>query len=95
MRSVPGIQVTGQNGQARLTSTRSAAGGSGCVTVFVDGAQWQQITPGDLDSFVQPSEVAAVEVYNGASIPPQFTTAGQSCSAVVVWTKTRVMQRGR
>jgi hypothetical protein len=95
MRTVPGIQVSGQNGQAMLTSTRSAAGGGGCVTVFVDGAQWQQITPGDLDSFVQPTEVAAVEVYNGASIPPQFTTAGQSCSAIVVWTKTRVMQRGR
>jgi hypothetical protein len=59
----------------------------------VDGAPWQQIEPGDLDTFVQPNEVAAVEVYNGASIPAQFMTPGQSCAAVVVWTKTRVDRR--
>ena len=37
-----------------------------------------------------PNEVAAIEVYNGTSVPPQFTTPGQNCAAVVVWTKTRV-----
>lgn len=96
MRGLPGMQVSSQSGQAMLTSTRSGSSGSGgCVTIFVDGAQWQQLTPGDLDSYVQPGEVAAVEVYNGSSIPAQFTTPGQSCSAVVVWTKTRVMQRGK
>jgi hypothetical protein len=82
------------NGQAGLESTRSATGG-GCVTVWVDGAQWQALDAGDLDSFVRPEEVAAVEVYNGISIPPQFTTVGQSCSAVVVWTKLRVQSRKR
>lgn len=96
MRSIPGMQVTNSNGDTMLMSTRSSASGSGgCVTVWVDGAQWQQLTPGDLDSFVKPDEVAAIEVYNGASIPAQFVTPGQSCSAVVVWTKTRVLQRGR
>lgn len=92
LRSTPGIRVSESNGQAMITSTRSAQG-SGCVTMWVDGAQWQQLQAGDLDSFVQPNEVAAVEVYNGASIPPQFSTPGQNCSAVVVWTKTRVLRR--
>ncbi|NUP56505.1 MAG: TonB-dependent receptor plug domain-containing protein [Gemmatimonadaceae bacterium] len=94
LRTTPGIRVQEQNGQAMITSTRSAQG-NGCVTMYVDGAQWQQLEPGDLDSFVQPGEVAAVEVYNGSSTPPQFMTPGQNCAAVVVWTKTRVMRRGR
>jgi hypothetical protein len=92
LRTTPGIRVSESNGQATIASTRSAQGG-GCVTVYVDGAPWQQLDAGDLDAFVQPNEVAAVEVYNGASIPVQFTTAGQSCAAVVVWTKTRVESR--
>jgi hypothetical protein len=92
LRTTPGLRVTEQNGQAMISSTRSAQGG-GCVTVFVDGAPWQQLDPGDLDTFVQPTEVAAIEVYNGASIPGQFTTPGSNCSAVVVWTKTRVDRR--
>jgi hypothetical protein len=94
LRTTPGLRVTESNGQAMISSTRSAQGG-GCVTVYVDGAPWQQLDPGDLDTFVQPNEVAAVEVYSGASIPAQFVTPGQSCSAVVVWTKTRVDRRGR
>jgi hypothetical protein len=91
LRTTPGLRVTEQNGQATVQPTRSAQGG--CVTFYVDGAPWQQLDAGDLDTFVRPDEVAAVEVYNGASIPPQFTTPGQSCSAVVVWTKTRVLRR--
>jgi hypothetical protein len=92
LRSTPGIRVTETNGQASISSTRSASG-DGCVTVYVDGAPWQQLDAGDLDTFVQPNEVAAIEVYNGTSVPSQFTTPGQSCSAVVVWTKTRVNLR--
>jgi hypothetical protein len=91
MRTVPGIRVTEQNGQAMLAPSRGASGG--CVTVFVDGAKWQQLEPGDLDTFVRPNEVAAVEVYNGTSMPAEFSTPGQNCSSIVVWTKTRVQSR--
>ena len=94
LRSTPGIRVSEQNGQAMITSTRSTQA-NGCVTMYVDGSQWQQLAPGDLDSFVQPNEVAAIEVYSGSSVPVQFTTVGQSCAAVVVWTKTRVQSRRR
>jgi hypothetical protein len=65
------------------------------VTVYVDGSPWQQLEAGDMDAFVQPNEVAAIEVYNGSSTPVQFSQAGQSCAAVVVWTKTRVQSRRR
>jgi hypothetical protein len=92
LRTVPGIRVNSQGNDATVTSTRNAQG-SGCVTIFVDGAAWQSLQAGDLDSFVQPNEVAAIEVYSGISMPPQFNTVGQNCSAVVVWTKTRVNSR--
>jgi len=93
LRTVPGIRVqSGPNGQQSISSTRSATGG-GCVTVWVDGAQWQSMEAGDLDAFVRPEEVSAIEVYNGISTPPQFVTVGQNCSAVVVWTKLRVQTR--
>lgn len=93
LRTAPGLRVSTINGQATVEPTRSAQGG--CVTYWVDGAQWQSLEPGDLDSFVRPEEVAAVEIYHGSSIPAQFQTPGQGCSAVVVWTKTRVMKRGK
>jgi len=92
LRTTPGLRISESNGQAMITSTRSAQG-NGCVTIYVDGAPWQQLEPGDVDTFVQPNEVAAVEVYNGTNMPAQFMTPGQSCAAVVVWTKTRVDRR--
>ncbi|MES2180402.1 MAG: carboxypeptidase regulatory-like domain-containing protein [Gemmatimonadota bacterium] len=94
LQSIPGIKVVQQAGQQYITSSRSSQG-DGCVTVFVDGAPWQSLAPGDLDSFLNPSEVAAIEVYNGIVTPPQFTTVGQNCAAVAVWTKTRVDTRGK
>ena len=91
LRSTPGIRVSEQNGQATLSATRSNTGG--CVTMWVDGAQWQQLDAGDLDTFIRPEEVAAIEVYGGVSVPSQFTTPGQNCTTVVVWTKSRVLRR--
>ena len=38
-------------------------------------------------------EVAAIEVYTGTSVPPQFSMAGNNCASVVVWTRTRVLRR--
>ncbi|MEO7457541.1 MAG: carboxypeptidase regulatory-like domain-containing protein [Gemmatimonadaceae bacterium] len=92
LRTIPGLRVQTTNAGATVYSTRSSTQ-DGCVTMWVDGAQWQQLSAGDLDSFVRPEEVAAVEVYNGSAVPPQFTTVGQNCSAVVVWTKLRVESR--
>ena len=93
LRTVPGIRVQTTNGQTQLISTRTSTGGGGCVNIVVDGGQWQQLEAGDLDSFVRPEEVAAIEVYNGISTPPQFQQTGSNCAVVVVWTKTRVDSR--
>jgi hypothetical protein len=93
LTTTPGIRVEGTMGRSYITSTRTV-GGQGCVRIFVDNNPWQQLEAGDLDAFVQPSEVAAIEIYPaGSMMPVEFQTSGSDCSAVVVWTKVNVNRR--
>jgi carboxypeptidase family protein/TonB-dependent receptor-like protein len=93
LRTVPGIRVQpAGDGSNIITSSRDPTGG--CVTFYVDGAPWQQMTPGDLDTYVRPEEVAALEVYNGSTTPAQFQSAGQSgCTTIVIWTERRIARK--
>jgi hypothetical protein len=90
LRTVPGVRVTpAGDGTNVIQSSRDPTGG--CVTFYVDGSPWQQMTPGDLDTYVRPDEVAALEVYNGATTPAQFQQPGMSgCTTVVIWTERRI-----
>jgi hypothetical protein len=95
LTTAPGIRIQGDMGHMYISSTRTV-GRQGCVTVYVDGSQWQQLQPGDLDSFVRPEEAAAIEVYPaGAATPVEFQTSGQDCAAIVVWTKLNVNRKVR
>jgi hypothetical protein len=91
MRTAPGLRVT-PTGDGRtyvITDSRSAS--NGCVNFYVDGTLWQTMTPGDIDQYVRPYELVAVEVYHGSQTPPQFTPAGQSgCATIVAWTEAKV-----
>ncbi len=93
LTTTPGIRVQGSMGRMFITATRTA-GRAGCVNVYVDGSRWQQLEAGDLDSFVRPQDVAAIEVYpGGGSMPVEFQSSGGDCAAVVVWTKLNVNRR--
>jgi hypothetical protein len=95
LTTAPGVRIQGSMGHMAITSTRTV-GRQGCVTVYVDGSQWQQLEPGDLDSFVRPEEAAAIEVYPaGSSTPVEFQTSGADCAAVVIWTKLNVNRKAR
>jgi hypothetical protein len=93
LRTVPGLRVVpAGDGTNVIQSSRDPTGG--CVTFYVDGSPWQQMTPGDLDTFVRPEEVAALEVYNGSTTPPQFQQPGQTgCTTVVIWTERRINRK--
>ena len=96
MRVAPGlrIQPTGDGRTYVITDARSAS--NGCVNFYVDGTLWQSMTPGDIDSYVQPSELVAIEVYHGSETPPQYTPAGQGgCATIVAWTVARVRTQTR
>lgn len=89
-RSVPGIRVvpSGNGTDYVIESARNVTGG--CVRYWVDGAVFEAVFPGDVDRLVPPWEIAAMEVYNGISVPAQFQAPGNSsCAAIVIWTKTR------
>jgi hypothetical protein len=72
-----------------ITDSRSSS--NGCVNYYVDGTLWQTMSPGDIDDFVRPNELVAVEVYHGSQAPPQFSPPGQSsCATIVAWTVAKV-----
>jgi hypothetical protein len=84
LRSAPGIRVvpSGMNRQV-ITSSRNP---NGCTVVWVDGTMWQSLEPGDIDDFVRPHELAAIEVYSPSTTPAEFQSRGGSCTTIVAWT---------
>jgi hypothetical protein len=62
--------------------------GNPCVpTVYVDGQVMPNLGASDLDTFVNPQELAGIEVYTESQAPPQFQPALSGCGSIVVWTK--------
>jgi carboxypeptidase family protein len=93
MRSAPGIRVSQSNGQQILESSRDPM--SGCVNVWLDGSMWQQMTPGDIDGFVKPYELGALEVYSPTTTPAEYQQAGRSCTTIIAWTTRRLDRKKR
>jgi hypothetical protein len=90
MRQAPGLRIS-PAGDGRTYVISDSRSQSGCVNFYVDGTQWQTLSPGDIDSYVRPDELVAVEVYHGSETPAQFQTPGQSsCATIVAWTQARV-----
>jgi len=59
-----------------------------CVpAVYLDGALMRDLSPEDIDAWVHPNEIAGIEVYAGAGIPPQFQAAQSGCGSIVIWTR--------
>jgi hypothetical protein len=91
MRIAPGLRIspTGDGRTYVIQDARSAS--NGCVNYYVDGTPWQTLQPGDIDSYVRPAEIVAVEVYHGSQTPPQYTPPGQGgCATIVVWTVAKI-----
>jgi CarboxypepD_reg-like domain/Carboxypeptidase regulatory-like domain len=87
--TMPGIQVDYSTGQPVLHGSRTAGGG--CVNYYIAGVPYKEQTPGDINDYMRPNELEAVEVYQSSETPGQFTSAGSSsCTTIVVWTKTRI-----
>lgn len=93
LRSAPGIRVVPSNGNRQMIqSSRDPM--NGCVNIWIDGSQWQQMEPGDVDDFVKPYELAAIEVYSGTNTPAEYQPAGRSsCTTIVAWTKRRLERK--
>jgi hypothetical protein len=91
MRVAPGLKVSpaGDGRTYVIEDARTPSGG--CVEYWVDDTHWTTMTPGDIDQYVRPDEIVAIEVYHGSQTPVRYTTPGQSsCATIVVWTVARV-----
>ena len=93
LRTVPGLTVRLSGMDQVVVSTRgNSLTNPGCVTYFIDGMKFESGgAGGDPNQFVNPREVAGIEIYQPTFVPPQFMDpGGPACTAIIVWTKQRV-----
>lgn len=97
LRRVPGMQLEPQEGawgptvSIQISRNQGTNGGRACPILFyVNGVPLSSVNGMAINHFVSPGEVAAVEVYSGASeIPGEFSggMGNARCGVVVVWTR--------
>ncbi|HEV7589605.1 MAG TPA: carboxypeptidase regulatory-like domain-containing protein [Longimicrobium sp.] len=83
-RGVPGVNLTPAGGSRyRINMTRS---GSNCPPkMLLDGSP---VADSDVDNFVQPQDVAGIEIYRGPSeVPGRWMGYRSNCGLIVIWTK--------
>jgi len=92
LRTVPGLRVTYTNDGEVVSSSRGSSGLSGgdCVQYILDDMPWQSMSPGDINQFVNGSELVAAEIYQPTNTPPQYSRGMQSCTTIVLWTKAKI-----
>lgn len=56
-------------------------------SVYIDGHHIRGLSAEDIDSWAHPEDVAGVEVYTGAMVPPEFQPGMIGCGSIVIWTK--------
>lgn len=99
LRRVPGMQIgsgrsalSGGNSMAHTGRNISGSGSAPCaMTYYVNGSAFPVSGEVSINHFVAPDDVAAIEVYTGASrIPPEFNSSihGSRCGVIAVWTRS-------
>lgn len=99
LRRVPGMRLQPREGSfgpsyaVQSTRTDGMNGGRGCPVLFyVNGIPFPVSSDLEINHYVAPNDVAAVEIYSGASqIPTQFnsSTLNARCGVIVIWTRIR------
>lgn len=89
IRSAPMVRITSVGHRQMIQSSRDPMGG--CVNIYIDGSKWQQLEPGDVDDFVKPWELGAIEVYSPTTVPAEYQSPGSaSCTTIIAWTYRRL-----
>ena len=88
--SIPEVIVSRGRGGADVQRRRRVIGGApSCTRLYVDGFEWRNMMPGDLDA-INPSDVIGLEVYPSYTVPAEFRdTFDRGCITLVVWTQMR------
>lgn len=97
LEAVPGVMLKsvpddfgGYSTQIVMRGTSTVRGETCPISYFVDGHPYAVAPDESIDRIVRPRDVAALEIYPGASqVPPQFKTATSSrCGVIVIWTRS-------
>jgi hypothetical protein len=93
-RTVPSLRVVPVSPyDYAVQSARGNMLGGNCVKFWLDGNPFEAVFPGDVDRMIPPYDIAAIEVYQGSTVPLQFTNANSSnCAVIVIWSKYRASQ---
>lgn len=96
-RTVPSLKVVPVSPyDYAVESSRGNMLGGRCVKYWIDGGPYEAVFPGDVDRMIPPYEIAAIEVYNGSTVPIQFTNANSgNCAVIVIWSKYKASQPTR
>jgi hypothetical protein len=86
-RVIPGLQVLPTPLGDTQVKMRSSFGDDCDPSFYVDGHHMRNLTADDINGFVDPREIAGIEVYTGGGQPPQFSDGLSGCGAIVIWTK--------
>lgn len=84
-RMMPSVRVT-QRGFDKTILMRGGMSGYCTPAIFLDGMRIENLTGGDIDGWVQPTDIAGVEVYTVAGAPPQFQTLN-GCGTILIWSR--------
>lgn len=97
LRRVPGMQLEPLEGRygptlsIQTSRNQGVGGGRPCPVLFyVNGVPFTSVSGMAINHYISAGDVAAVEVYSGASqIPPEFNSSmyNARCGVVVVWTR--------
>ena len=72
-RTVPSLRVVPVSPyDYTVESSRGNMLGGSCVKFWLDGSPFDAVFPGDVDRMIPPYDIAAIEVYNGSTVPIEF-----------------------
>lgn len=97
LRGMAGIKISTTASGQFIETTRGPAEASGsCLNIFIDHVRFEQTNPGDVDTALPASELAAVEYYGSVgTTPPEFQVTGRTCSTLVLWSRTAIQRLKR
>jgi hypothetical protein len=62
-----------------------------CLTYVIDGAPYDELEEGDMDTYMRPTEIGAIEIYQPNQAPRSIAGVTKSdCVNVVIWSKAKL-----
>ncbi len=80
--------ATGSNGEPTPTVGENCGP---CLTYVIDGTPYDELEEGDMDTYIRPSEIGAIEIYLPSQVPHSLPgVIKPDCVNIVVWSKAKL-----